>query len=1392
MSSGGFAQNITLIPGVNITIMSPSHGLASSNSLIKAVRSLDQSSAESVPETLLNLWTLLTSSSPGSFHAAEGLVLRWLLKNMNGTAEAAEKFRRYSMSWNVMACVFTRIPLISLAKSLADRRFIPILQQTLKELSKPANPSSDVEMADAGSTGPGKSSKKRKRSAAASFDVNALRSPHGSLETANSLFCALKALLARLDPLEADAPSNVLMGAEHVKSLFYSPAKEAVELLRPILTIYDLALQEQEGEPFEDQASWASVLTSLWNLHLQSSGDAAEVAVSLYPTGCIVLAKMDRSKDLTLDPHVKAMWTRHLRRFFIKAMILPARAAFLNRKDIGIIKSAVDVTDFMPTASNPLLFSLAVKAPHSTEDAGARKNHEDWTQRVFDVIEEPMREADPVKRNQAMKVVLDTALDSTCSVALGRLRMVCKTYRNLSDKMDLDIVTRVANLDVDAFLISNEGHGLLDDVLQQVTDLSNAELQGLAEGQPVDLIVSLAKGFAKGRDLPGFIKKWFVALTECLKKGADYSAIAEMWSCTAVTETVSSLLQASVNTRQLLTLLEWLDSQEATSKAGALLVILDAASQGITDEDFIDAANLRIYEMISGLKLKSLEDSARARWWHIVESVVSHSTLDQSTSLWTKVEPDLKKVLKKGDPNDATTSAAFNCSTRFWLANYQGGSHETEVAVLTCSFLKRLEKHGRRTHAEDGNDALRFFDQPRLIDMFLKSEPGKEYLQTVLDRLGTSDVTSTRIRQTAYNEASLNNYKYINGLVVHAIEILAQEQTRGSAWEAGRVTTAARILLDLPSEAITREHREQIMPKALFFTSSLPQNMTENVGAVEMLLALMAKVTKRPTFYETMMFADLVTIGDSIVSSLQASLGGDNAPSLLSTYGMLKLFEALATNTMKQMTLNLENREQVYLTEATATVAGWPANTTELQPQRLILLRSLIIALESSNLTQQARAIADPAALKECASLMFAHNLESELLVGATNEVDGLKVGLPTWYALISYDQIDVIEPSIIRNKLEAARSDLERSARLLCSKGWRTGWQVRELIFTCFGDAVAEPLHIEANDILSCSNTEESVPPLCMRADASHINRYFDVVIQSMSLEMRDGYFGSVAARLREDGDVTGHLLALNRLLCAENDPTLRSCVDKLDLAKVHSVLSDRLVRSQSSSEFFLVAQTIHRLLDNKASCMKQWNTEVTLSTVSIIAARGPDTASRDIQASPHTYEWLCRLVEVIIKRHRLRLEGHFHLLTTALQALLRRLIVGPAVAAAAAAAAVPLAKQQAKSFARLVTLVCEPSVASVTRGQQPGALDSAVDAAKRSAGQHMYLVLMSYIKLQLDHAVPRAVREALEAAVYAVLDITSPGGRRILNEAVDGSGRAIFRDMYRRYVKFGKWSGV
>jgi nucleolar pre-ribosomal-associated protein 2 len=260
----------------------------------------------------------------------------------------------------------------------------------------------------------------------------------------------------------------------------------------------------------------------------------------------------------------------------------------------------------------------------------------------------------------------------------------------------------------------------------------------------------------------------------------------------------------------------------------------------------------------------------------------------------------------------------------------------------------------------------------------------------------------------------------------------------------------------------------------------------------------------------------------------------------------------------------------------------------------------------------------------------------------------------------------------------------------------------------------------------------------------------------------------------------------------------------DTFDLATAHTTLCKRLRSTVSRPEFILTTQILRTILDEKSNAMSQWNIELTLSTVSILASQV--TMHKVMSSTPKAYTSLCSLVQVIVRRHRLRLEGHFHLLVTVLQSLLRALICHPYKHTYENGKSTYAVWQgglikdpenfkdwtkHAKAFSRLLTMVCEPTPGSVARSQQ-SSLDSATDAAKRYAGQHMHLVLMLYIKLQLEQNVPHNVREALEPSVFAILDITSPEGRRIMNDALDGSGRAIMKELYKQYLKFGKWSGI
>lgn len=1101
--------------------------MQSPDALIKASRILDQSSAESVPDTLSNLWHLLSGSPTGAYYAAEQLILRWLLKNMNGSSTSAEQFRRYPMAWNVVACIFTRIPIFALPKSLADRRFVPILEQTLKEISNPRdeeNASSDVEMADGTSPPPKGDSKKRKRSPEIKFELESLRTSHGCLRTADCLFLALEKLLAKLKEVPVDAPSNVRMGAEHVKSLFSSPAKEAVEILRPILSICDQALSEQESESAENRPSWITIFSGLWDLHLQSSSDATDVAVSLYPTGFIILAKMDRSKDLVVDPRVKASWRQALRRFFIKNMILPARAAFLNCKDVGIIQEAVNMTSSLPTASSPVLFSLAVSPSGTTDDASGRKDREDWTQKVFEVVEEAMRTAETTRRNDAMKIVLDTALQSRASISLGSLREVCRQYTTENDAIDLSLVPRVADIDVDVFMISAEGQSLLDSIIRQITNLRDAELDASTETDLVKFVVSLAEGSAKARNLPWFIRKWTEVISESLTKDEDFTSVKGIWSNNQIVETIADLVQPSINTSQLATLLEWLEGREGSCKKGSLLVVTDALTRGVTEEEFVDSVGTRLFDLASKVKLKHLDGSMRARWWRIVERTVSQSELDTVSTLWQTVESDLKKALKKENLADPPALAAFRCCTAFWLANYPKASLESETSAMAWTFLKRLQKD-----ALADSYRVSFYDSRRLVDIAAYSDFSSEFLAGLLAYVDEADPSNRSVRSSLLNEASLGNHKYLTALVSHAISTLAREEGDKSKRTKRQLNTAIRILLDLPSGTLSREQRERVIP-SLLHLANLQVDDTD-VETTTSLISLTIKVMNRPTFYEGMKFADLVTLGKTIETVVKSSGASDLATE--NAYKLLKLFEALASVTLKQMTTSWEERDRIYLSEASRVVSGWPVKATKDEAHCYILLRALVNALETSKAKHQAETVIDLVQLKKRLSTMLANALVSDAdLRDGTNP---LGQGILTSFSCVLIEQLDVLEAAAVQDSLLPSKGKLEHLSDELCSKGLKSGWRLKELLYRCFGEDVKDPLHV-CDDVAVWRPHADSSVPRPLLAGQNDITRYVEVVLMHMSDETRASYAGAMGKKLRDGNDITGNIIAIHRLLQAEN----------------------------------------------------------------------------------------------------------------------------------------------------------------------------------------------------------------------------------------------------------------
>lgn len=511
-----------------------------------------------------------------------------------------------------------------------------------------------------------------------------------------------------------------------------------------------------------------------------------------------------------------------------------------------------------------------------------------------------------------------------------------------------------------------------------------------------------------------------------------------------------------------------------------------------------------------------------------------------------------------------------------------------------------------------------------------------------------------------------------------------------------------------------------------------------------------------------------------------------------------------------------EEREKAYLKDALNLLQS-PCPDADVAP-RIILLEAFVSTVKGSSTLKRLE--------KEGLDL---GSLEGQLLQVASSVVtSGKRAGKGLLALFIALEALNALDRQVVRQALVGAVPSLLETSDSLLENGMPDGWEIRMFLANHFPEALGSPLRIK----MSSAPIEEDDQADSREATASlgktALLRYADAVVQSADGGAKLGYLEQLLLEESDGQDVLGRLLVIYRLiqhlkgeLPCRRPPEGQQTVltlpgshpsdspDRFDLAQAHSALCNRLLRTTTPSHFLLIAKAIHLLLDQNPACMTQWNIELTLSTVSTISAQASTQAL--VAESPSIYPSLCRLVEMVIKRHRKRLDGHFHILITTLQSLLRLLLSRPPTTPPTLTTTTTTVtnrqqtttttttahdddqEKHAKLFSRLLTLICSPTVASVSRSRsQTSGLDSEKDRAKRYAGGFAYLVLMQYVRLQLEFPVSHAVREALEPGMYAVLDVTTPDGMRIMSDGMDASGRVVFREMYKLYQRFGKWSGV
>ncbi|KAI0910286.1 Urb2/Npa2 family-domain-containing protein [Ustulina deusta] len=1350
----------------------PSQQLA----LIRAVRTLDEDSSSALPEKIHKLWLLLTAAKHTRLHGVEESILRWLLKQMSGNTESAEHVRRYPLTWTILAHVFPKIPAQSLGRSLAYLRFVPILNKTLGDITKQESHVSIHGAEEAATT-----AKKRKRGVDWPATLADLRTSLGCLRTASEVFEALAILLEQGTAQSGAVTSEKRVGAEHVKSLFSSSGDETRDITARLLLICDDWLCIADEGLVKGPQSWVDTVTTIWNLRLHSKEDSLEFARHIYERASLMLARFEGGCSAQLSNRIhntcREIWMPQLRRFLSTYFIRPARQRFATDKNVDMLKLALEIAQKDIVASATVMWSIAARIPRDAGDPRSKIEHDAWAEKIFQVVVDGLQPLIRRKKNEVLSRLLDIGLQTRSIPDTETLRALYQEHALDGPETDWMLLSKILACDADVFLVPQDHETIFDNVSRASNE--DAEIK---DEVVVHVIIPLQTAFSNARDLTGFITQWLQSL--CAAESVEQS----IWFDPRIREHLTTVVQTSFSSAQLLRLLEGLES--IPSKAGELLVVLDGICAGLTDDNTIANVDPKIISMMDQ-KWEDFPPEILALRWRVFGCLALWRGSNECNKLWKKVKPDLKPILKKKHLTAAETFEAFSCCYKICLSNHIGGKYEEDLTKLICTMLGRLVSS---VNTESDLQLLRPYTDLVFNHLPRLSEQPKQEVNTLTDQivklfwrvshtlpLLPNEQHLEHVRSLIHNYDMADEEPMMDALIAPFLDALDNPEDQ-CGWTQPQSLKLLSILLEFPTESWTRGRRRRVMGSWKKQKSAINPCAANDPKYAVTVLRLLVKIMQQPTFYENMEFGDLVDVWSSMTTS--------NAT-------LLSLVERFADTTIRQILTNTNELSQSYLLNASQYAKSLKPGKHSAARTQIHLLKSLVTALSGHRSSDGSleRLGVDPTIFRQKLVELVEQALSDFALEANESPIASLNDEKLNFLSAV-LDAAQVVgNDSVSQIKIELSGDTLtrlERAGDAMVSRDAAIVWKLRTFLMNkCASRYTPESL---------CAILDESSHGV----KEELIHGFVDAYVQGKSQFVRDQLFSELIGRETPVESSIGSLLATRRLLELHQgrnvDDTSASVQGSLDLAQVQEHFTSHLGQARSLLHFKHISEIMLFLLDKHANAMTQYNIEATLTSVAeVCSAHGPEIQGS--KAAGEIFAALFKLVALIIKRHRLRLSGHFHILLTSLRALLTVLLADPSPSISGRRSAqsrhppwllTRLQPRHAERFARLLTLVCEPSAASVARSRARSELDSATDAAKRAAGQYMYLVLEVYIKLQLEVEVSRDMHKALEVGVFSVLDITSEGCRKALNESLDASGRAVFRALFAEYRKFGKWKGV
>lgn len=278
---------------------------------------------------------------------------------------------------------------------------------------------------------------------------------------------------------------------------------------------------------------------------------------------------------------------------------------------------------------------------------------------------------------------------------------------------------------------------------------------------------------------------------------------------------------------------------------------------------------------------------------------------------------------------------------------------------------------------------------------------------------------------------------------------------------------------------------------------------------------------------------------------------------------------------------------------------------------------------------------------------------------------------------------------------------------------------------------------------------------------------------------------------------------------------------------AGLGQLASLQAAQAEPSATALLLRLETSRIISRKhKEVVNQHVIDSTLSSIALLTSSSSKTALTTDKHDPeprHVFDRLCGVLSILLLRYRRRLTGRYHLLINALQNLLKCLFYPPSrnllnmtsstyPSKAAFLASLPqwldangrtsgrtLPPASAAKFSRILQTLCDPSASTARmilkrrhdgEAQENFNLTDETRILRRQVSQHTQYLLQTYCQVMLDGYIAREVKDNLMPGMYAILSATDIEILWGVNSGMNESQRAIWKDLYADWKKYGVWN--